>query len=665
MSPELPILQQVGEVPFWWGKQIKSGLFYLVGLKEVGFFIVELKGGAGMKKFVLSLGITFVSLVVFTQEIPTYQLGKIVVTATKTEHYQAEVGSSTTVITAEEMEKTGKRTVGEFLQDVLGISVAQNGAFGGLTSVYLRGSKPGYTLVMIDGVEVNDPMTIERSFDFAHLLIDDIQKIEVVRGSQSTLYGSDAIGGVINIITKKGEGKPKWQVLFEGGSYSTFKKSLSYSGSGDKFNYHFSLIRLDSDGISEAEEACEDDAYRNTTFSSRLGYKVLENADLDLVFRYVDAKADLDDGAYEDDPDYTAWWKNIMSKITFNQAVNPFWSHKLSFSYSRTKRIYRDDPDSVDIFDNTHNWYIGDNKKFEWQNNFIPADWGTITGGVEYEEERGFSDGRNSGDRFDRKTVNNKGYYLQDQIKLWDKFFTTLGIRVDDHQLFDIETTYKISIACIIPQIGVRLRANWGTGFKAPSLFQLYSSYGDPNLNPDESNSYDLGFEQSLLSNKVSFGLTYFHNKFKNMVDFDMTTFKYKNIGRAKTKGIEAEVSFKPWGDLEISMNYTSLDTKNKETGKELGRRPKHQAFLEINYKFLNKGNLNVSTTYVGSRWDDSANTKRLKQYAKVDLTVTYNLRKNFQIFARAENLFDKNYMQTRGYKMPGASFYTGVKVNF
>jgi len=618
-----------------------------------------------MKKFVLSLGMAFIPLLASAQEIPAYQLGKIVVTATKTEQYQAKVGSSTTVITSDDLKKEGKTFVLDALRDVPGVSVMQCSSFGGATSIYLRGSKPGHTLVMIDGVEVNDPMGIDRSFDFAHLLTDDVQKIEVVRGPQSTLYGSDAIGGVINIITKKGKGRPRWKTLFEGGSYNTFKESLSYGGSNERFNYYFSLIRLDSDGISKAKDGSEDDAYRNTTFSNRLGYKILENVNLDLVFRYTDVKADIDDGAYQDDPNYIAWWKDLVGKASLSQSVNSFWDYKLSFSYSRTKRMYRDDPDSVDAFDNTHNWYIGDDKKFEWQNNFILADWNTITAGFEYEEERGFSDGRNSWDRFDRKSVDNKGYYLQDQINLGDKFFTTLGIRIDDHELFGTETTYKISSAYIISRTGTRVKANWGTGFKAPSLYQLYSSYGSPDLEPDESNSYDFGFEQSLLNNKISFGLIYFHNNFKNMVDFDMATFKYKNIGRAKTKGIETKLAFKPWKDLKIGINYTYLDTENKETGKELGRRPKHQVALDINYKFLDKGNLNLSTTYVSSRWDDNANTKRLKQYAKIDLTVTYDLTKNFQIFARAENLFDKDYVQIRGYEMPKASFYAGVKASF
>jgi len=618
-----------------------------------------------MKKFVLGLSMTFIPLVTFAQEIPTYQLGKIVVTATKTEQYQAEVGSSTTVITDEDLKKRGKTYLLDVLRETPGVSVMQYGGFGGGTAVYLRGAELGHTLVMINGVEVNDPMEMYGGyFDFAHILTDDVQRVEIVRGPHSTLYGSDAIGGVINIITKKGEGKPKWQALFEGGSYNTFKESLSYGGSNEKFNYYFSLIRLDSDGISKAKDGSEDDAYRNTTFSSRLGYKILENANLDLVFRYTDAKTDIDDDAYEDDPNNIAWWKNLVGKISFSQCVNSFWDYKLSFSYSRTKRMYRDNPDSVDTADNTHNWYIGDNKKFEWQNNFILANWNTITAGFEYEKERGFGDGYWWGStRFDRKTIDNKGYYLQDQINLGNKFFTTLGIRVDDHELFGTETTYKISTAYLIPETGTRLKASWGTGFKAPSLYQLYSSYGDINLQPEESRSYDIGYEQSFLDNKLFLNLVYFHNKIKNLIQWSMM--KYRNIGKAKTKGVEAEFTFSPFEDLKIGINYTYLDCKNEITGKKLARRPEHEISLNINYRFLDKGNLNISTSYVGSRWDDSANTKKLKRYAKVDLTVTYDLTKNFQVFARAENLFDKDYMQIRGYEMPGASFYAGVKAIF
>jgi vitamin B12 transporter len=206
-----------------------------------------------------------------------YYIGEVIVTATKTEQSQGEVGSSTTVITAEDLKKTGKKSVGEVLRDVPGVAVMQNGAFGGSTSVYLRGSKPGHTLVLIDGVEVNDPISTDRSFDFAHFTTDNIERIEVVSGPQSTLYGSDAMGGVINIITKKGKGRPKFELSSEGGSHQTFRESIGFGGGTEKLNYSISALRLDSEGISKAIDGSEEDGYENTTISSKTGYRIFDD----------------------------------------------------------------------------------------------------------------------------------------------------------------------------------------------------------------------------------------------------------------------------------------------------------------------------------------------------------------------------------------------------
>ena len=600
-----------------------------------------------------------------------YNLGEVIVTATKTEQYQAEVGSSSTVITAQDIEKTGKRTVLEVLRNVPGVSVVQSGAFGGTSSVYIRGAKQGHTLVLIDGIEVNDPMQMYGGFfDFAHLTTNNIERIEIVRGPQSTLYGSDAIGGVINIITKKGEGKPKWQASFEGGSHNTFKETLGFSGSQGKLNCSLSLLRLDSDGVSKAADGAEDDGYENITFSNRLGYEIFENAELDFALRFTDAKYDSDDAAYQDDPNRTGWWKNIVGKVAFVQAINSIWEHKLSFSYAQTRRKYKDEPDSVDPADNAHKWFKSDVKKFEWQHNICPLDWTTLTCGFEYAQERGFGDGRASSDRFDRKTIDNQGYYLQNQFKFRENLFIIPGLRIDDHQLFGTEVTYKVSTAYIIPQTKTRLKGNWGTGFKAPSLLQLYSSYGSTDLNPDESKSYDLGFGQSFWNNKISFDLTYFHNDFKNMVDFDTdsaspTYYKYINIGKAETKGSEVELTFKPIEALTFGANYTYTKTEDKDTGKKLTKRPENQVGLNLNWAFLEKGNLNLTAGYIGHRWDNSANTRKIKPYTKVDLCASFDLTETFQIFGRIENLFDKKFQQIRGYANPGISFYAGTKATF
>lgn len=591
---------------------------------------------------------------------PEYNLGDVIVSATKTETYQAEIGSSTTVITSEYIKKTQKRTVQELLRDVPGVSVAQTGTFGGTTSVYLRGAKPDQAMVLIDGIEVNDPMS--GGFDFAHLTTDNIERIEVVRGPQSTLYGSDAMAGVINIITKKGKGKPEINGYLEDGSHNTFRENLGLNGNINKFNYSLSASRLDSDGINKISSGFEKDGYLNTAIFSKIGYKIFDNSELSLVVNFTDAKTSIDDGAYDDDPNNTAWWRNIAGKIAFDQAINSMWDHKLSFSSSQTRRKYKDDPDSVDPTDNTHNWFKGNMNKFEWQHNISPVVWDTLTCGFEYEEEKGFADGRSTSNRLDRKTVDTAGYYLQNQFKLWEKLFITPGLRVDNHELFGTKTTYKISTAYLISQTGTRLKGNWGTGFKAPSLYQLYHpTYGNPNLNPDENKSYDFGFEQELFKNKLFFDLTYFYNNFKNMVEYSAS--KYKNIGKAETKGFEIGAKFLPVDNFTIGTNFTYIDTKDKQTGLELLRRPKREANLDLNWKFIAKANLNLNINYVGSRKDTGYITD--KAYTILRLAPSYDITKNFQIFGRVENLFDKEYQGVAGYATLRRSFYGGIKAKF
>ncbi len=626
------------------------------------------------KKFVISGLLGFILMVnqVWAEEekdtAVKYDLGKVIVSATKTEAYQAEVGSSTTVITAEDIKKNQKRTVQEVLRDVPGVTVSQSGASGGQVSIYLRGAKAGQTLVMMDGVEMNDPIDGERAFNFAHLNTDNIERIEVVRGPQSTLYGSDAMAGVINIITKKGKGKPEFTGYFEGGSQNTFREGFGLSGAIEKFNYSLSASRLDSGGMNKVPTGTENDPYKNTAVSSKIGYKVLDNAELSLVASFTDAKTSIDYGGRQDVSNYTSWFRDLATKLVFDQAINSCWAHTLSFSYHDLRRKDKKEWDAV-YLDNISDWYKGNNKKIEWQHNISPVKWNIMTAGFEYEKESGSSfyytnpDPWLSSSKQDRKSVDNKGYYFQDQFKLWEKLFITPGLRVDDHELFGTETTYKISTAYFISQTGSRLKGNWGTGFKAPSLYQLYSNYGDPNLKPDESKSYDFGFEQSFFKDKLSFNLTYFHNDFRNLIDYDNATNKYKNIGRARTKGFETGVKFSPVKDLRIGGNFTYTDTQDKETGLELLRRPKRQVNFDVNWGFLPNANFNFGLNHVGSRKDVGYITD--KAYTIFRLASSYDIMQNFQIFGRVENLFDKKYQEVDGYATLGRSFYAGIKGKF
>ena len=601
------------------------------------------------------------------EDVSEYDLGQVVVTAGKTEQYVSEIGAAATVITSEDIKASAKSTVFEVLRDIPGVSLSKNGGLGGRTSIYLRGTKPGHTLILVDGVEINDPISTDRSADVAHILVDNIERIEIIRGPQNTLYGSDAMGGVINIITKKGKGANKINYSLEAGSHNTFTESLGVSGQTERFNYSASIFRKDSDGISMAKDVSEKDAYENTTFSSCIGIDVSDNSRMSFVMRYTDADYDIDDGAYEDDPNYTSKWKQFSSKVRFEQDINDSWDHVLSCSFMDIERSNRDLSDSVDITDDLDDKYLADNKKIEWQHNVSVLENLYQTAGFEYEQERATSDYRQGSytDRIDRRSVANRAFYFQNQIKISDDLSTLIGMRVDNHDIFNRYETYKVSSVYSIDETNTLLKANWATGFKAPSIYQLYSSYGNSDLSPDKSRGYDLGFERKAFNDNLNFTARYFYNNFKNMVEFDMSDWKYKNIGRAKTSGYEIESTLKLFEDITLGANYTYLRAKNKDTGKRLARRPKHSANLSVDWAFIPKWNANITANYVGSRFNDTSNNNKLKDFITMDLSVGYDIKDNLECFARIVNLFDRDYQFVRGYNTEARSFYAGVRGSF
>lgn len=436
------------------------------------------------------------------------------VTATKTEESIEKVASSVSVITAQDIDNSKDMTVKQALKEVPGLFVASEGGLGRRASVFLRGARSEDTLVMIDGMEINDPISPARSFNFADFLTDNIDRIEVVRGPQSTLYGSDSIGGVINILTKKGRGKPKFSFFTEGGSDETFREIVSGDGKIEKWDYSFSGTRVDSNGISA------DDNYENNAFSGRIGYQLFARGNLDFVFRSIDAKVHLDDWDYMNyrtinDPNYTEETNSQLYLTRYTQEVTDYWDLVLKFGYYAINRDDRDRPDSREPFYSAKGWYDSSIIKGEWQNNWYLGDIDVVTMGIEYKEEKGesyYAD--NWGvSLFPKKSVNNKAFYFQNQLNLFNHIFLTGGVRVDDHQTFGAETTYKAALAYLIPNTGTKFKGTWGTGFKAPSLYQLYApeipAYGflggNPHLQPEESESFDAGIEQNFWDGGIFF----------------------------------------------------------------------------------------------------------------------------------------------------------------
>lgn len=611
-----------------------------------------------------------------------YQMDEMLVTSTRLEVPLNEVGSSMTVITGKELEQQQKRTVLDALRSVPGLDVVQQGGSGGVTSVFMRGANSVHTLVVIDGVEMNDPMAGGRYYDFAHLTTDNIERIEVLRGAQSTLYGSDAIGGVINIITKRGSSTPTGFLSAEGGTRYTTTERAALSGSTKLFNFSLGASRTDSSGISAASQSQgnrEKDGYGNGNVSARIGITPTDNFDLDAIIRYTDSRSELDNGggAGMDDPNYSSRVKQVYfrGQGTLN-LFSDRWEQKLGVSLA--DHTYRDENgiDATHPSDLSRSSWHGQTLKVDWNNVVKLCSVSTVAAGVEWKEENGNSDYYSESmwgpysSSFADKLARTIGGYFQNRISLWNAWFTTVGLRVDDFSSYDTRVTYQATSRYSIAATGTSFKGSFGTGFKSPSLYQLYSPYGDQNLNPEKSFSWDAGIEQVITPLKLTIGAIYFNNRFRNLIDYDWSISKYGNVGRASSEGVELTAKVRPIDELTISAGYTFTQTEDKSTGLELLRRPKQKVSANIDYSNKRVA-LGVGFTYAGARFDnyyDSAtySTTRvtLKDYPLFNLSASYNVTDQIQLFGRIENLFDQRYETIYGYGNPGFSTYGGVKVS-
>ncbi|ADE14226.1 TonB-dependent receptor [Nitrosococcus halophilus Nc 4] len=624
----------------------------------------------------------------YADEPPTQKiLEPIVVTATRTQTPVRQVGSAVSVITAEDLAQRQRMPVLEVLRGLPGVDVVQSGGLGQQTSVFLRGANANHTLVLIDGVEANDPSNPGGLFDFANLLTDNIERIEILRGPQSTLYGSDAIGGVINIITKKGSGKPQLTARAEGGSFNTFKVTGGINGGGELINYSLTGARLESEGISAADSRLgnsEEDGYRNTTFAGRLGLTPGPNFSLDVTLRYNDGHTEIDGSTVDalgrflpiDDPNSTLDTEQLFlrgqGRLTLFEGL---WEQMLGISFTHHDRENKDRPDPQNPFP-FPGAFKGEKVKVDWQNNVYLSRSHTLTLGITTEEERLEIESPTS--TLPRKTAHTTGYYLQEQLDLWDRLFLTGGVRLDDHNRFGSKITGRVTAALVLDPLGTKLRGSYGTGFRAPSLSELFDDrfntttmdtrfeFNNPDLDPEESESWEIGVEQSLWSDQLVLGAAYFDNEFTDLIQFSQVAsdkFQLINIAEAEARGWEVFMALTPLEGLTLRGDYTQMRTKDRQTGEFLVRRPEHKAAVNVNYHFLGKANFHLQVLYVGSRQD--VGNIPLSSYTVVNLAASYDLTDNFQLFARVNNLLDKQYQEVFGFGTPGLSGFGGVKLSF
>jgi vitamin B12 transporter len=613
---------------------------------------------------------------------------EVVVTANRIKTSLKEVASSVTIITREQLAKTGKSRILEALEEALGLSTAQSGPPGSQATVFIRGANAEHTLVMIDGTEVNDPITPTRSFDMSLLLVENIDRIEILRGPQSTLFGSDAMGGVINIITRQSSGRPKFFLSGFGGSYGTYSGNAEVSGSTSVVRYSAAAALFDTDGFSTAstnyEGNEEADGHRNLTLSGRIGFDLSANLSLDFFARRIDTETDLDNsgGDYGDDPNSV---QSYDSLFMMGQARGLFlrnrWEQKLQVSVVDYDRTSSNPVDESNPFLSEESEFKSKLWKVDWQNSLYLHETNTLTFGVEHQREQGESWYRSEGmfgpyeSVFPLEKAHNTGIYIQDQIRIAEQFFLTAGIRYDSHSQTESSTTYRIAPAYVIEHTGTKLKATLGTGFKAPSLYQLYAPptyfgpIGNENLKPEKSIAWDAGIEQYFLNNTLLLGFTYFAHDFEDLIDYDFTQ-GYINIRKATTKGAEITLIARPIPILSFLVTYTRTEAKNTETDESLLRRPKDKFTASLDWEFLERANIHISMIYVGERedlfWQDWTPTPvTLESYTLLNAAGFYDLFESLQLFLRLDNILNADYETIKGYGTPGFSIFGGIRARF
>lgn len=618
-------------------------------------------------------------------DYPKTTLSEIVVTANRTETPYYSLASSVTVITAEVISKHHLNTVVDVLREVPGISIIQQGGQGKISSLFMRGANSNHTLVFIDGVKMNDASSPNNAFDFSTLNTNDIEKIEIVRGPQSTLYGSDAIAGVVNIITKQSLKKQNYSFSIEGGSYSFYKGNLSMDGNYGIMNYYLSALSTGSKGISASNSKygnTENDGFSNNSLTSKFSLNFLPYLKLNFLYKYTKLKTDLDQNEkLGDDPNFK--YKVEEQLFKSNIKLNLFddkWEQLLSASLVKSNRNSIDEFDAIRPSSSSDSYNRAQRIKFDWQNNLHFLSNNLITLGIETELEKANTSYISNSQWgpyesiFPEKSARTTGIYLQDQINLANSFFASLGLRLDKHEKFGSITTFRIAPAYYFNATNTKIKISYGTGFKAPSLYYLFDPlYGNPDLKPEESKGWDLGIEQYLANGAFSFGITYFKLNLSNMFGYD-ANFRTINIAKASSKGLEIFATVSNFKRFSINSNYTFNETKDEyenssDYNKPLLRRPKHQLFLSVGYKFNDVLTFATQIKYVGKRDDKDFSTYpaqrvTMPDYTIVNFSTTLKLFNYLELYGRIENLFDKDYEEVLYYGTLGRSFYLGCNLN-
>jgi vitamin B12 transporter len=595
------------------------------------------------------------------------RLDPVVVTATMVATPQEKIGATVSVVTGEEITQYNYDRIEDVFRQVPGVEVQTTGSPGKTTSLSIRGGGPQRSLVLIDGLRTASPTL--GSTDIAEITIDSIDRIEIVRGPQSTLYGADAITGVVNIITKKGQGAPSASVWVEGGNYNTFREQLNVQGAFGAFNFNVTGSQFNTGGNLPHDDSAQ------TALSGRVGYDFPWKGELSLIGRYSDLDLELPIFSTIPpptvfDPDATNQIETGLYNIKYTQPIFNWWNLSASFGQWFNNSNFRDTPSPGDI--TTISKINTSRIQGDVLSTFTIPKWNTLSLGWEYRSESGTNNTTGTFPTDFSATLDTLAFFGQDEVSLFDRLFLGGGLRWEDNNQFGSSLTGRASAVLVIKETGSKLRFAWGQGFRAPTINDLFfPGFANPDLKPEQSTSWEIGVDQRLWRDRIRFGATYFKQDFTDLIQFvfDPTTFFVvpENVGRARIQGVEAYASFDPFDWIGFYVNYTYLDATDLDTNQQLRRVPRNTVNTGVMLTPFSRLSLFMQANVVSSQFE-SEFAPRNPGYFRIDTGGTLVLlgqhgRLNrLELTLRIQNLTNQSYDEVLGFPAPGINALAGLR---
>ncbi|MEO1656994.1 MAG: TonB-dependent receptor [Pseudomonadota bacterium] len=578
----------------------------------------------------------------------------IVVTGTRLPTPLDQVGRSVSVLTGDEIQLRQQQFLYDALAAVPGVQLLRTGSFGSAATVSIRGLDSDQTLVVQDGVVVNDPSSFGNGFDFSTFDTSDVERVEVIRGAQSTLYGSDAIGGVINIVTKDGRDGFGGDALVEVGSFDTVRAGANIYGGNDTASGRISVAGFTTNGFSSADEASgntEDDGFDNLTVSAKGRYEPTDALRFDLVTRYQNGENEFDgfgSGGPVDADEVGETESLTVAGFATHTALDGVIENRVGITYLRNDRL--NVTEGVTSFD-----ALGTRISYEYQGTIRPTDKISIVAGAEYDEQEsevavGFGG--------NQEIETTSGFGLV-QLSPTETVTLNVGVRHDTSDTFDAETTFNASAAVTVPQTGTILRGSYSEGFRAPTAGELGFN---PDLFAEFSDGWDIGLEQPVANGRARFSATYFDQKIDDLIAFDLADFTFVNIQEFESKGVEIALDADLYGWLTFRSAYTYVDATNVTTTNAALNQPDHRVNVEIAAQATDRLTLSVGINHNSSELD-GVNT--LDAFTLLSLRGQYALNDAIELFARVENATDADYQDNFGYGTAPVSAFGGVRTRF